>query len=112
MERTFYRIVRSSEVTEDDFKSAKDLGKPLRKSSLARQWAEGVSVSDTFEHAAAQARLYRYRLGRFVVSVRLPTTAGIEVEQTGADPNHFTLYGTPAKLRSFVIEQPRRVDER
>lgn len=59
MERTYYRIVRSGDVSEDDFKSAKALGKPLRKASFAREWAEGVSVSDTFEHAVAQARLYR-----------------------------------------------------
>jgi hypothetical protein len=110
-ERIYYRIVRNADATEDDFKPAKDLGKPLRRPSLARQWAEGVSVSDTFEHAAAQARLYRYRLGRFVVAIRLPRQAGIEVEQTGRDLHHFTLYGTPAQLLSLVADRPRRVDE-
>ena len=111
MERTFYRIVRNPVVSEDDFKSAKDLGKPLRKPSFARQWAEGVSVSDTLEHAVAQARLYRFGLGRFVVAVRLPSASGVEVEQTGNDPHHFTLYGTPSQLLGFVTEPPRRVDE-
>ena len=62
MERIYFRIVRNADVSEDDFKPARDLGKPLRKASMARQWAEGVSVSDTFEHATEQARLYRYRL--------------------------------------------------
>lgn len=111
VERTYYRIVRNPDASEDDFKSAKDLGKPLRKANFARPWAEGVSVSDTFEHAIAQARQYRYRLGRYVVAVRLPAEAGIEVEQTGNDPHHYTVYGTPSHLFSFVTEQPRRVDE-
>lgn len=110
-ERTYYRIIRNADATEDDFKPAKNLGKPLRKPSLARQWAEGVSVSDTFEHAAAQARLYRYRLGRFVVAIRLSEEAGIEVEQTGNDRHHFTMYGTPARLLSFVADRPHPVDE-
>lgn len=110
-QRTYFRIVRNPTVTEDDFKSAKDLGKPLRKASLVRQWADGVSVSDTFEHAATQARLYRYRLGRYVVAVRLPAEADVEVEQTGNDPHHFTVYGTPSKLFCYVSERPRRVDE-
>lgn len=111
MERTYYRIVRGPDVSENDFKSAKDLGKPLRKAGFARQWAEGVSVSDTFEHAIAQARQYRYRLGRYVATVRLPVEAGIEVEQTGNDPHHYTVYGTPSQLFGFVAERPRRVDE-
>lgn len=111
MERTFYRIVRGVDISEDDFKPAKELGKPLRNPRFARQWAEGVSVSDTFAHAVAQARLYRYRLGRYVVPVRLAALPGVEVEQTGNDPHHFTAYGTPAQLFGFVTERPRRVDE-
>lgn len=71
--RTFFRIVRGEVVSLDDFLPAKQLGKPLRRPKMARQWSEGISVSDTFEHAAEQARLYRYRLGRFVVTVQIPS---------------------------------------
>ncbi len=110
-QRTYFRIVRNRTVTEDDFKAARDLGKPLKKPSLRRQWADGVSVSDTFEHAASQVRLYRYRLGRYVVAVRLPAEVDIEVEQTGRDPHHFTVYGTPSQLLNFVTELACRIDE-
>lgn len=37
VERTYDRIVRKANVAEDDFTSVKDLGKPLRKPSFARQ---------------------------------------------------------------------------
>lgn len=111
MERTFYRIVRNAAVLEDDFKPAKALGKPLREASWMRQWAEGVSVSDTFEHAVEQARLYHYRLGHFVVAVQLPAEADVEVEQTGNDPHHYTVYGSPSQLLGFVTDRPRRVDK-
>lgn len=70
-----------------------------------------MSVSDTFAHASAQARLYRYRLGRFVVAIHLPTASGIDVEQTGNAPHHFTVYGTPSQLLTFVTGRPLRVDE-
>ena len=112
MERVFYRIVRNPEVSEDDFKPAKDLGKPLTNQRFARQWAEGVSVYDTFEHAVARARLYRYKLGRFVVTVRLPVGTDVEVEQSGDDPRHYTLYAPPSRLLELVSGRPRRVDER
>ncbi len=44
MTLTYFRIVRNSAVSEDDFKSARDLGKPRRDAQFARQWADGVSV--------------------------------------------------------------------
>ena len=76
MERTFYRIVRNAAVSEDDFKPAKDLGKPLLDPAQIRPWAEGISVYDTFERAADRARRYHYKLGRFVVAVTLPVGGG------------------------------------
>ena len=111
MERIYFRIVRNADVSEDDFKPAKDLGKPLLEPELARPWAEGVSVYDTFERAVNRARRFRYKLGRFVVTVTLPAGADVEVEQSGDDPRHFTLYGEAKQPLSFVNDLPRRVDE-
>lgn len=111
VERTYYRIVRSLHVSEDDFKSAKELGKPLIEPALERQWAEGLSVYDTIERAANRARRFRYNLGRFVVAITLPVGVEIEVEQTGNDPHHFTLYGDPIQLLGFATDPPKRIDQ-
>ena len=110
-ERTYYRIVGSADVSEDDFKPAKDLGKPLLDPELARPWAEEVSVYDTFERSANRVRRYRYKLGRFVIAVTLPAGADIEVEQSGNDPRHYTLYDDPRQILSFVNDLPVPVDE-
>lgn len=70
-----------------------------------------MSVYDTFERAANRARRYRYKVGRFVVAVSLPDDAAIEVEQSGNDPRHHTLYAKPRQLLSFVTDPPQRVDD-
>lgn len=111
MERIYYRIVRGPDLSVADFTPAKDLGKPLLDPELARPWAEGVSVYDTFERAANRVRRYRYKLGRFVVAVTLPIDADVEVEQSGSDPRHHTMYGDPRQLLSFATGPPKRVDE-
>lgn len=111
MARTYYRIVRHPAALEDDFKPAKELGKPLRDPRFERQWSEGVSVYDTFESAAERARRYRYRLGRFIVAITLPAGAKVEVEQSGNDPRHYTLYADPQQLLSLADDSPRRVAE-
>jgi hypothetical protein len=36
VKRTYYRIVHSADLSEDDFKSAKELGKPLLDPALER----------------------------------------------------------------------------
>lgn len=111
VERTFYRIVRGPDVVEDDFTSARDLGKPLRDPSLERQCGPRGCRSTTRSSATAQARLYRYRLGRFVVAVTLTADAGVEVDQSGNHRLHYTLHGMPSQLMGLVIDRPRRADE-
>lgn len=108
----FCRIVRGAEISEDDFRSAKEPGKPLLDPELVRPWAEGVSVYDTFERAVDRARRYRYKLGRYVVAVALPVDAAVEIEQSGSDPRHHTVYGASRVLRSFAIEPAIRVDNK
>lgn len=110
VERVFYRIVRGPSVSADDFKPAKALGKPLLRPTRAREWAEGISVFDSFEHAANRARFFRFNLGRFVVALRIPIDSPIDVEQTSRDRHHFTLYGTLEQLMACVSGKPQRID--
>jgi len=109
--RTLYRIIRRDVPTVDDFKCAKDLGKPLRDPTLLRQWAEGLSVYDDLDHAKRRARYYRYRIGRYVVAVQLDDDSDIEVERTGSDPHHFTIYGAAEDLLALAADPPIRVDQ-
>jgi len=69
--REFNRIVRSDQPTLDDFKSARDLGKPPVIKYL-REWAESISVHADLEHSKALARNNRLMLGRHVVTLLAP----------------------------------------
>lgn len=109
--RTFYRIIRGNVPTVDDFKSAKELGKPLRDVTLRRQWAEGLSVYDNLDHAKRRTRYYRFLIGRHVVALQIDGDTGIEVEQTGADPHHFTIYGAAEDLLALAADLPIHVDQ-
>jgi hypothetical protein len=111
VERTYYRIVRAESATEDDFTSAAALGKPLRDQRFRRQWESGVSVYDSREYAAEQARVYRFMLGRHIVALQLPADGSIEVEQFGSDRHHYTLYSSPDQLLSLVVGEPILIDE-
>jgi hypothetical protein len=109
--RTFYRIIRAEEAVIDDFKSAKALGKPLRDPSQARAWEHGVSVFDSLAYAKNRARAFRFLLGGWIVPIRIPGHAGIEVEKTGNDRHHFTVYATPDMLLSLVAGDAVAVEE-
>lgn len=109
--QTFYRIIRAEEAVIDDFKSAKALGKPLRDPSQARAWEHGVSVFDSLAYAKERACAFKFLLGRWIVQVNIPRDAGIEVERTGHDPHHFTIYSTPDMLLSLVAGDAVAADE-
>jgi hypothetical protein len=109
--RTFYRIIRAEEAVIDDFKSAKALGKPLRDPSQARAWEHGISVFDSLDYAKDRARSYRFLLGRWIVPIWIPRHASIEIEKTGHDRHHFTIYSTPDMLQSLVAGNAVAVDE-
>jgi hypothetical protein len=110
-ERIFYRIIRADEAVIDNFKSAKSLGKPLRDPLQARAWEFGVSVFDSLEYTKARARAFKFLLGRWIVPVRIPRDAGVEMEQSGNDRHHFTLYSTPELLLSLAGDDPIAVNE-
>jgi hypothetical protein len=98
----FYRIIRGTLPTVEDFTSARDLGKPLRDPTMYRQWAFGISVYDSLDHAIARALFYRLKLGQHIAAIAVPREAGIAFEQTGSDLHHFTLYSDATALLSLV----------
>ena len=102
MARMFWRIVRGPTPTLDDFRPNKELGKPLRDPAMHREWASGVSVYDSLDHATARVRIARYRLGRWLAAIAVPEDEAIEVVQSGRDEHHFTLYSSPEQLLRLV----------
>lgn len=110
-DRVFYRIIRGTRPVLADFRSARALGKPLRNRKLVRQWSDGVSVYDTLDRTMEVVRLYQFKLGRRIVALRIPESAGIEREQWETDPHHYTLYGDPAQLLGFADDRPILVAE-
>ncbi len=77
---------------------------------MAAPWAEGISVFDSFEHAADRARFFGFNLGRFVVAIRVRTGSPISVEQTSRDRHHVTLYGTLQQVMVYASGEPQRID--
>lgn len=102
MDRAFYRIVRSEHPTLDDFKSARELGKPLVRRYL-REWAEGISVHDDLDHSIAHARDNRLRLGCHVAKMVIPDGGSIELAQTTRDRHHYSIYASAQELLSLVV---------
>jgi len=77
---------------------------------MATPWAEGISVFDSFEHAADRARFFGFNLGRFVVAIRVRAGSPISVEQTSRDRHHVTLYGTLQQVMVYASGEPQRID--
>lgn len=100
--RQFYRIVRSETPTLDDFKSARDLGKPLLVPRYQREWAEGISVYDDLAHAIDRALKFRLQLGRFVVAILVPDETELEIAQTTSDQRHFTIYASAEQILALA----------
>ena len=94
MAREFFRFVRGSRPTLEDFKPIGATGRPLRFPQYRREFEEGVSVFDNFDHACRTARRNRFRQGRYIVKVTVPEDGSVEFKQTFSQ-HHYTLYATP-----------------
>jgi hypothetical protein len=97
-----YRIIRGPTPTLEDFKSSKQLGKPLRDPRMAREWATGISVFDSLEYAAQWARAVHFRLGAWIIALSIPEDSSIEWAQTARDARHFTIYSPPFEALALV----------
>ena len=104
LSQDFYRIAQSNPPSERDFMSYEELGIPPRRplSPVDKDRWRGVSHYATYT-AAEAAALAMPRLGRFIVTVRIPADASVRIQQTGRDPDHFTIWATAAALLAWIV---------
>jgi hypothetical protein len=99
--REFFRIVRGSRPVLEDFVPLGATGRVLRFPEYRREFEEGISVYDDFDHACAMARKNRFRQGRFLVKLVVPDDGSVELKQTFAE-HHYTLYAKPEQILSYA----------
>jgi hypothetical protein len=90
--RRLYCIIHGATPTLEDFKSARDLGKPLRSQRYEREWADAVSTYDDLAYAIERAIQTRLQLGRYVATLVVPDDGSVEVAQTTRDRHHYSIY--------------------
>jgi hypothetical protein len=101
----YFRIVKTNPPQPDDFTSNRDKGLPQRGAEVGDPslWT-GISLYDSRDRAARQAR--RYRLGGYVATLDIPDSTSSDSDQvrkTLGDPHHYTLWGEPAHVLSLVV---------
>lgn len=99
MPRTFYRLVGANPPTLRDFKSYEALGRPLLNEANRALWT-GVSVQNTVAQARNRAKVVRGKT--HIAVLEIPDDADVRYERTGDKRGHFTLWGEPADLLSYV----------
>lgn len=100
---TLYRAVRRKSAGIGDFWSDFAHGQPPFPPQLHEPllWA-GVSMFSDPAHAAMKARASSQGLS--LAEVTIPDDADVVVKQTGRDPQHYSVMGTPAMLLSLVAQ--------
>jgi hypothetical protein len=101
MIRTYFRIVSSNPPTESDFYSYERLGITTTRSTahiLRRR--QGVSVYSSLERATRQAKQYP-NLGSFIAVMEIDDER-TAIEQTGREPEHFTIWAEPSELLQTI----------
>lgn len=101
MPREFFRIVRDSRPTSDDFRPLGATGRTLKFPEYRREFEEGISVFDDFAHACQTARRNRFRQGQYVVRMVIPDDGSVEVRKTFGE-HHFTVYADPEQLLTYA----------
>jgi hypothetical protein len=99
--RLFYRIVRTDPPSLDDFKSARELGKPLGNVRYVREWSNSISVYDDYDHAVERAAANRFLLGDRIATLEIPDDR-FEIAQTTRDRRHFSIYASAENIIRFV----------
>ena len=108
MARTFFRLVKSATPRQRDFFSNETKrGAPVPDLAphLQRLW-DGISVHETEAQARRQARETPW-LGRYIAELHVPEPppGGMRWERTIAgNDGHFTLWGDPKALLSYVVQ--------
>ena len=99
MPRTFYRLVGANPPTLRDFESYEALGRPLLNEANRDLWT-GVSVQNTMAQARNRAKVVRGKT--HIAVLEIPDDSDVRYERTGDKRGHFTLWGEPADLLSYV----------
>ena len=99
----FYRIVRSDRPTILDFapKGNGDTMQPVARVE-DRELETGISAYRTFAQARRKARSYPM-LGRFIAKLEIPDDASVTWARTTNSSGHYTLWGEPPELLSYVV---------
>ncbi len=109
----YYRVILGPRPTPDDFKSARDLGKPPPIRPEQRTLWDGLSVNATEQQARKKARSLReigHSIGDYIAEVEVPDGAGFAVQRTTASPGHHTIWG-PLHLLIQCVRRVVPVDE-
>lgn len=106
---TFYRIIRDSEPSLEDFMSPRSLGRRLKDPLHEREWGEGIFVFDDFDRACVIARRWAFRQGSYIVALLVPEGSDIEFRQTFSDDHHFTIYEDPHVIMALGSEPMVRI---
>lgn len=107
----FYRVVKSTNPTRDDFLSWVEKGKAIPSGTPKEEVANYHAVSMHESQLAAERKSRRMpRLGGLVVRVDIPSGGHITWAQTGSDPTHYDIYGSTAdELLSLAVPPAIRV---
>jgi hypothetical protein len=105
MARVFYRVIWGARPVPEDFKSARQLGKPaLVRPEQFPLW-DGLSVYATEQQARKKARSLRligHPIGDFIGEVHVPDDPEFTAERTTASPGHHTIWGPLHRLATYV----------
>jgi hypothetical protein len=103
MPYVLFRAIRRQDPRLADFWSDFAHGEEPFPSQLREplRWS-GVSMFSDLDKAIAAS--WRWGLGPYVAEVHIPDDADVVVRQTGRDLFHHSVMGTPATLRSLMVQ--------
>ena len=98
--RVVYRVVEHDPAEPDDFLSDDAAGLPAASYEMPRH-RRGMSTSSRLSDARGLAKLLKRRRGRdlmHIAVVSIEPGGSFQVEQSGPNRHHYTLWGDPAAL--------------
>ncbi len=104
MAQVLYRLVEANPPTLRDFMSYRALGRPLVNEANRDIW-EGISVQNTLAQARNRAKVLRGKT--HVAILEIPDDPPVRCERTGEHRGHFTLWGVPHVLLSYIRDVVR-----
>jgi hypothetical protein len=110
---TFFRVIVGPDPAPDDFKSAKQLGKPPPVRPEQHTLWDGLSVNATEQQARKKALSLReigHPIGDYIAEVEVPDGFGFSVSRTTSSPGHHTVWG-PIHLLVGYVRRVTSVDQ-